>query len=300
MYTHITNSRIINITNSYSPSQRKTASETGKPAGLWYAYGDEWKEHFYNKKKNDKKPLWKYILNLKDADFTDDYETPAPTKILKLNRANIEDIFMKYGKEFVKSNADILNDLIFSRQTDGDGTLNFLVGSKPIKCDNNNNNNSNNNSIKNLPEDLKELANDIYSLICEYINIEDIPSESLDLLIKEIDERYDDIPYETFNWYEFWSKLAENFAGVEFAEDLLDVKEIPNPDPEKRGAMISTPFLSKVEIRSGVIFKPATFFAGRKEDWIEEAPKNGGRRLRKTLKNKRRQLKTKKRRVHKK
>lgn len=297
MYTHITNSRITNLKNAPSREQMRTVAKTGKPAGLWYAYGDEWKAHFYNI-NNSKKAAWKYTLNLKDDDFTEDYTKSSPNKILRVNKTNFADTVAKYGKEFIKSNNNILEDLIYRRQSNGDETLDFLLGSKPISCSENNSINNNNNSIRNLPEDLKDLANDIYSLICEYINIEDISPESLKLLIKEIDERYSEPPYITFDWPGFWRKLAENFAGIEFSGDVLDVVEIPSPNTEIR-SVISVSFMPFVEIHSGVIFKPASFFAGR-EAWIEEEIKEGGQRNRKTRKYKRHYKKTKKRITHKK
>jgi hypothetical protein len=301
MYTHITNSRITDLKNTPSREQIRTVVKTGKPAGLWYAYGDEWKAHFYNK-NNSKKAMWKYTLNLHDDDFTDTYDHPAPTKILKVNKDNFVGVVAKYGKDFIKSNTDILEDLVYRRQADGDGTLDFLLGEDEINCDSNNNNNNNTN-IKNLPKNLKELSNDIYSLICEYINIDDIPSESLDLLFEEINKRHrdDKLPYKTFDWAEFWNKLSEHFAGIEFAEDLLGVKEIASPAPEIRESAVSTEFIPLLEIRSGVIFKPATFFADRKADWIEEEIKNGGRRIRRTRKHTYHHRKTKKlRRCYKK
>jgi hypothetical protein len=289
MYTHITNARITEIKNAPSREQTRTVAKTDKPAGLWYARDNEWRGHFYK----DKLPLWKYTLHLTEDDFTDDYKTPAPTKILRVNMANFADVVANYGKEYLYSNVEILEKLIYDRIKDRDDTLDFLVGE-----DTDSDYNNSNNEIDELNKKLIKTIRD-YETNSDGTKIDETFAGDV---ISEIDGEYGDKPpYDDFNWPEFWRKLSENFAGIEFATDLLDIVEIPSPVPDIR-PVISTSFMPFIEIRSGVIFKPATFFAARKADWVEEEIKEGGgrRRLKRTRKHKRHHRKTKKGKSHKK
>jgi hypothetical protein len=288
MYIHITNERIKTLVNEPSREQIRTAIKTDKPAGLWYAYNDEWKDHFYKVEKD----LWKYTLNIKEDNFTDNYTIPAPTKILRLNRDNFAKVIATYGKDYVYSNRNILENLIYARERDGDETLDFLLGM---------NENESEEYNKSKGKNIEELIEILEDLIDGGIDIDDIESDKIDLLIEKIKEHNndDELPYKQFNWGKFWKNLSDKFAGVDFAEDLLDKKEINNPIDSK--STISTDFLKLVGIRSGVIFKPLTFFAGRKFWTEEEIRKNSGGALKKTRKHKSRyRRKSKKHRTHKK
>jgi hypothetical protein len=315
MYTHITNTRISTLSNTPSRDQLKVVKQRGKPAGLWYAHGSDWKKHFYKNNRD----LWKYTLNIGYKDFTSDYTKPAPTKILRLNKDNFAEVVAKYGKACVYSNREILSNLIFERNYSGDDTLNFIVGDDDIDCDSENNNNGNNNNNNNNNynnnsynsngggnnNNLDELKDDLIDAIC---NIQEDSSNSMkyissdlaDDVIKRIDKEYsgEKTPYKEFNWERFWNIMADNYAGVDFTYNILSLETIPNPVDHTK--ILDTDFIKFLEIRSGVIFKPATFFKGR--SWKEEKiTKNSGESIMATRKHKHRHRKTKKhRRTHKK
>ena len=153
--------------------------------------------------------------------------------------------------------------------------------------------------------DLDELEDDLIDAICNIQKdisnpMKYISPELADDVIKRINREYsgEKTPYDEFDWKQFWDIMADNYAGVDFTYNILSLEKIPNPvHPSKT---IDTDFIKYLEIRSGVIFKPATFFKGR--SWKEEKiTKNSGESMMATRKHKHRHRKTKKhRRTHKK
>ena len=262
---HYTNSKINVVRNTASRTQIQTSMRSHKPVGFWYAYDNEWKRHFYR----NGAALWKYTIDLRASDFTNDINSPNVHKILKLDSTNFAPFVAIYGKELSFTPKEILNSLIYKRQTQGDETLDFLLGAEG------------GNNAAEVSGNLIRIKEELQQVAAGEIDVDDMDEEDI-VGILELIERG---AYEDYDWFAFWGRIQEAYGGVEFSKDLLELKNIPNPDNESQSLDVS--WLSRLDIRSGVIFKPSVFLRDRIPVG-EEVKAGGGRRTARNLRNRRR------------
>jgi hypothetical protein len=267
--------------------------QKGKPAGFWYAYGNEWYAFYYrprfNKSNTACNTLYKYTVPIPSSAFTSNVLIADRTAIVRLSPANIKAFVKHYVdkagidkliadprkrfyellEEDIKENAGHFEELLAQRNYTHRKMLRrifSLAGDMTEEEWNNNNEDyvdENNENLENLSEEIEEEneeggdedenADDIYEQIDRLLD-----KAGGDAVVRQI---LDDIGGEAadlpFQWPVFWDTVRGEIGGVEFSAEFFNGKV------DLRSLSINSidlSWIALVELRSGVIFKPATFF----------------------------------------
>lgn len=224
---------------SHTTSQAKLLVRNGKPMGLWYAYGEEWKNVVNAGKagRNKNATTFRYEFTLPESTFIENFEDESPDKIFELSQSNFDVFMEKYAKDEYRTSKDmILEKALTSMAMDGESAV-----------------------LKELSSKDKAFVKFVKRAIREDRDIEEI--------IDEIKENFPKIFAELspsnkaleldyiliYDWANFWEDVSKTWGGIEFYADLFEIDTW-------RG--ISLPWTSKLDIRSGVIFYPSTFRKG--------------------------------------
>lgn len=263
---------------------RGKIGSVGKPIGFWYAYDTAWANTLT--RLGNTVGAYKYKFMLRE--FTDDPLTPNPAAILRLSATNFDSFMEKYhDPKFASSPKRMLGMLIMEYFMDGDDRL-----------------------IHELPEDIQEQLEEYegdYETITQekildapesgkhkgkiFIGGEAISDEDAAELLQKILDKHNygikNTPIVTYNWIGFWKAVSADFAGVEFAADLIASRNAPRNVRNYDGTTVEVSWLRLLDVVSGCIFNPETYFEGKKPSEFRVTA--GGRR-RKTRRRKTRTL----------
>ena len=132
-----------------------------------------------------------------------------------------------------------------------------------------------------------------FAEFCETLKEDNDPD--IDMIIERIESKFPDVISEfspsnaalasdgisRYDWMSFWDDISTTLGGVEFHEDLFDIK---------RWHDIIMPWISTLDIRSGVIFHPETFRDGT---LIKQLPKKGGKIIKRRTHRKKKNIRRK-------
>ena len=240
---------------------RAKIGSAGKPIGFWYAYNTEW-SNFLTRTGNTS-GTYKYRFVLRE--FTDDPSTPNPAAILKLSAANFDTFLEKYhDPKFVSSPKSMLAHFI---------TQYFMSGDERLV----------EHLAEDIQEQLEEYEGDFETITDEkilaapergkhkgkiFIGGEEVSDEEADELVQKILDKHNygikDEPITTYNWIDFWKAVAADFAGVEFTADLIKPRTAPRNIRNIGGVTMEVSWLRLLDVVSGCIFDPETYFEGKK------------------------------------
>jgi hypothetical protein len=284
-YFHISETPINRYeVSASSRSALKTSLHTGKPAGLWYATGDVWAAHtnaaFHTHgvsralqmalgtipvQEHDRLNLRRiangnkqYIYELPLAGVprtTNVIAEPNPHQILVLNAANLQAFITTYFDDSEEIKRSELLQFINEHLADVDpGEYIQELLARLNKSDD-----ELNDILEQDPDAAEDYIQDMYSSAYE---VEDYFTEETDAYIIPDEEgriHPDRHLFPTRSWVnaqiwvDIWTtQIKPRFGGVEFAADIIDVR-----DPR-------CPWLPYLEVASGCIFNPIEFF-GRTE-----------------------------------
>lgn len=260
---HYTDQKIKTLQNVPTDSQRRLLKEFGKPFGFWYAYGTNWK-NLIEKNTPSKKTghsvnsvALRYEAELPEEAFVSQVHLAGPDTILILSADNLDAFMTRFHKDnYIHSTDQIIGRAFYELMTQGDSAvLNELAekdetGEFPAYLD----------KIREDPDEEAEYAEEASERFPELF---DLVNPSREALLAD-----HSLPYD---WSSFWKKVADTMGGVEFQKDLFDIEEWKE---------IWLPWTSRLDVRSGVIFRPSKF---RSKILVEqivqvEPLKRGGRR----------------------
>lgn len=288
---HYSKNKLTNLKNT-TTDQEKLLHFLGKPTGLWYAYGEDWKEFIKNKKSGHtvNNTKFRYEFTLPEDTFITDVNKESLNSILVLSKENFDNFMETYinqkdkysmyqivetainktpqdGKSSILSEiANILKDDVF------DEYYQHLINLYNFEDNNGNyqdNDNKNNDNIN---------IEDIREILFDRIPEDYVPSN----------EALKDDRIIMYNWKKFWNNVSNKVGGIEFDKDLFDIKKWRD---------IHIPWIDKIEIRSGIIFHPSTFRDGILKKQLELQQMVGGKKRKQHTRCKRsniRKRKTKK------
>lgn len=262
----------------------------GKPAGFWYAYGNEWYAFYYrprfNKNNAACNTLYKYTAPIPSSAFTSDVRISDQTAIVRLTPANVKAFVKHYVdkagidrlitdprkrfyellEEDIQEGAGHFEELLARRNYTHRKMLRRIfalindMGEEEWNENNENNEKDVDENDENLNEEDEEEneeelddGDDIYAQI-DHLLDKAGGDAAVRQILDDIGGEAADLP---FQWPLFWDTVRSEIGGVEFSAEFFNGKtDLKSLSVDG----IDLSWIALVELRSGVIFKPTTFF----------------------------------------
>lgn len=233
----------------------------GKPAGFWYAYENEWRKFYY--KNTHTETLYKYTVDVPSRFFTTDIDATGATTILRLTPANIQDFVRHYvarvGRDALRTDPLArLYELILEDVQQGAGHFDELREGEDYE----------DYEFADFLEELFERAGEGEEEADEEDEEDNEENKNEEVSAREAAKRariayqiladIGDEGRDAFQWPVFWDAVRTSLGGVEFSAEFFEGGGRAAPPLADD---IDLSWVKSVELRSGVIFKPRTFFA---------------------------------------
>ena len=251
---HYSKNKLTDLKNT-TIDQEKLLGSLGKPKGLWYAYGEDWKEYIQKSQKPHlsrtmNNTTVRYEFTLPEDTFIKEITKSSPNSILELSKQNLSNFMKRFvKKKYIYPVEDIVEVAI--NQTPGKGGSSILDEIAIIV-----NREEEDDEKKVFSEYYEKLTNPLEPEDNDYVDIFQIK----EILFDRLPTNYvpsrkalADDHITMFNWTSFWEDVSNTLGGIEFHNDLFDIEQWEN---------IDLPWTNKLDIRSGVIFHPNTFHKG--------------------------------------
>ena len=216
---------------------------------------------------------YKYRLPLRE--FTDDPYMPDPDAILSLSKSNFTDFLDAFHKpEFFSDPCQLIDSLVFEAANQGSSALSLVIPQE---------------NIDELVEKVLESTDDEFSLFKSSGQTEGCMNFAIQMINKWVvsDEAKDPTYIRYYDWGAFWDGVAEKYAGVEFGADLIYPRKgeflwtgIQSDPIGGQSFTLHTNWLRLLDVVSGCIFHPETYFAEKPTDLQVTA---GGKRRGRTV-----------------
>jgi hypothetical protein len=238
--------------------QAKLAVIHGKPTGFWYAYGTNWKNIVNSGKagRNTSTTAFRYEFRLPESAFITNVAAVSRDSILELSQSNLDAFMKKYAKDKYRYSATNLLERAF--------TLFMMDGESAVLSE-----------ISNMDEEFADFCDRLMDLngfdpkkVAKKVNT------TFPHIISEFAPSKEALASDqmlTYDWTSFWADVSKTLGGVEFHADLFATDAWGD---------IALPWTSKLDIRSGVIFHPATFRNGVLTEQLRATVLGGRRRTR--------------------
>jgi hypothetical protein len=252
---------------------RAKVGAKGKPIGLWYAYDTTWANTMTPQGFNVGK--YKYLLPL--GTFTTDPSTPDHSAILRLNEENFEEFLEKYHKkEYVTSPREKLANLIYQFHAFADDSiLDVFSDSDELK-----------ERIEEVDYDPDEIVRQKILAVPTnganknkiFVNGRALSEDEMAGIVQDMVDAADEPeePFVMYTWPQFWKSVAEDFAGVEFEASLVKARNAPRNIRDLDGNSVEVSWLRLLDVVSGCIFNPETYFGGEQPPSLLVRNSNSG------------------------
>ena len=221
--------------NHLTMSQHRTAFNTGKPKGIWYAYEKDWLTHYgaqikdrKNISEKNKKDAFgcKYVFEVPKSVFTKDV-TPDPSKILVLSLSNFKDFLITYNAPGVFPDRYVLR------------------GKKPQPMD--------------------DWMNVWHGLPKDY-TFDKKPYIGVDQYFAGVEFSQDLVEFKPENGFK--TITAENKMGN---PKIVYEFDLTSGDGTSRHVAADVSFLRYLEVRSGCFFSPQTLFSNPPPHYLDKS-----------------------------